>query len=142
MEKFIKKTGQDPYINPNVANDRVQAQFGHLNAIVDELNKIVPYKVYTALLTQTGTDAPVATVLENTLGGTVVWSYLGIGFYSANLSNAFTEDKTWCIGGAQNPISANNDVKIGRSTDNVVELVALEGDDALVVCCIEIRVYP
>ena len=27
-----------------------------------------PYKVYTALLTQSSTDAPVATVLENTLG--------------------------------------------------------------------------
>ncbi len=33
------------------------------------------YDVYTALLTQTGTDAPVATVLENTLGAvTVVWT--------------------------------------------------------------------
>jgi hypothetical protein len=28
----------------------------------------LPYLVYTALLTQTGTDAPVATVLQNTLG--------------------------------------------------------------------------
>ena len=34
------------------------------------------YLVYTALLTQSGTDAPVATVLENTLGGTVTWSYI------------------------------------------------------------------
>lgn len=36
------------------------------------LGRLVPqaqkYKVYTALLTQSGTDAPVATVLENTLG--------------------------------------------------------------------------
>ena len=31
-------------------------------------------KVYRALLTQTNTDAPVATVLENTMGGTVVLS--------------------------------------------------------------------
>ena len=29
-------------------------------------------KVYVALLTQTGTDAPTAIVLKNTLGGTVV----------------------------------------------------------------------
>lgn len=35
-------------------------------------NPLLPYKVYTALLTQTGTDAPVATVLENTLGGTPI----------------------------------------------------------------------
>ena len=52
------------------------------------------YKVYTALLTQTGTNAPVATVLENTLGGEVVWSYVSIGNYLATLSGAFTENKT------------------------------------------------
>ena len=56
-----------------------------------------PYKVYTALLTQTGTDAPVATVLENTLGGTVVWSYNAVGSYIANLNGAFVEGKTAVI---------------------------------------------
>ena len=53
-----------------------------------------PYKVYTALLTQTGTNAPVATVLENTLGGTVVWTRTGIGIYNATLNGAFTTNKT------------------------------------------------
>ena len=48
-----------------------------------------PYKVYTALLTQSGTDAPVATVLENTLGGEVVWSYEGVGVYYGTLINLF-----------------------------------------------------
>lgn len=52
------------------------------------------YKVYKALLSQTGTNAPVATVLENTLGGTVVWSYDSVGNYKATLSGAFTEGKT------------------------------------------------
>jgi hypothetical protein len=34
------------------------------------------YKVYTALLTQVGTSAPVATVLENTLGFSIgTWIY-------------------------------------------------------------------
>lgn len=52
------------------------------------------YKVYTAILTQTSTNAPVATVLENTLGGTVVWSYNSVGFYTATLVSAFTTNKT------------------------------------------------
>lgn len=51
-------------------------------------------KVYRALLTQSGTDAPVATVLENTLGGTVVWGYNNPGRYVATLASAFTEAKT------------------------------------------------
>ena len=49
-------------------------------------------KVYVALLSQSGTDAPVATVLKNTLGGVPVWSYSSVGVYNAELSNAFTGD--------------------------------------------------
>ena len=52
-----------------------------------------PYKVYTALLTQSGIDAPVATVLENTLGD-IVWSYNSIGIYHATSIGSFTENKT------------------------------------------------
>lgn len=59
-----------------------------------QTNAFRPYKIYTALLNQSGTSAPTATVLENTLGGTVVWSYDSIGGYTATLSGAFTENKT------------------------------------------------
>src|SRR5687767_1015056 len=38
--------------------------------------------VYIALLTQTGENAPVATVLKNTLGVTPVWARAGIGEYT------------------------------------------------------------
>jgi hypothetical protein len=51
------------------------------------------YKVYTALLTQTGTDAPVATVLENTIGN-IIWSYDSEGIYKAESIGNFTESKT------------------------------------------------
>lgn len=54
----------------------------------------VPCLKYVALLTQSGTDAPVATVLENTLGGTVVWTRNSLGQYFGTLSGAFTENKT------------------------------------------------
>ena len=56
-----------------------------------------PYKVYTALLTQSGTSAPVAMVLENTLGGTVEWSYVDVGIYRATLTGAFTTNKTMIV---------------------------------------------
>lgn len=52
------------------------------------------YLVYTAYLSQTGTDAPVADVLENTLGGTVVWARDGVGQYKGTLAGAFTTGKT------------------------------------------------
>ena len=47
------------------------------------------YLVYTALLTQSGTSAPVATVLENTLGATPTFSYVGVGSYTINCSSCF-----------------------------------------------------
>ncbi len=50
-------------------------------------------KVYRALLTQSGGHAPTATVLENTLGGTVVWTYSNEGIYVGTLAGAFPEGK-------------------------------------------------
>lgn len=61
------------------------------NAVKSYVDAQKPYKVYTALLTQNGTNAPTAIVLENTLGGEVIWNYEDEGLYSANLSNGFTD---------------------------------------------------
>jgi hypothetical protein len=47
------------------------------------------YKEYVATVTQTGTAAPVPTVLHNTLGGTLVWTRSGVGTYLATLTGAF-----------------------------------------------------
>ena len=44
------------------------------------------YTVYTAALIQTGTSAPVATVLQNTTGGTFTYSYVSVGKYKIEAS--------------------------------------------------------
>ena len=115
------------------------------------------YLVYTALLTQTGTDAPVATVLENTLGGTVVWSYVSTGTYRATLASAFTADKTVIPGFAD--ITDNtrrtqynydaDDYFIGASiiSTSIIELSVVDGvlipnNGKLTSYFFEIRVYP
>jgi len=49
---------------------------------------------YVALITQSGTNAPVATVLKNTLGGTIVWTRALAGVYTGTLAGAFTTSKT------------------------------------------------
>jgi hypothetical protein len=64
---------------------------------------VKPYKVYSALLTQSGTDAPVATILENTLGYDITWGYIGIGVYSAEGQvDTFKNGKFAFIQGAGN----------------------------------------
>lgn len=64
--------------------------------IVKMLNQIKrPYRVYTAIITQTGTDDPVANVLENTFGGAISWTRLGSkGEYQGALTGAFIDLKT------------------------------------------------
>jgi hypothetical protein len=88
--------------------------FSATTLYVDGSQITKPYKVYTALLNQTGTDAPIATVLENTLGGEVIWSRVGVGIYSAILANAFTADNTifpqgieWTAGLGVVPLTIN-----------------------------------
>jgi hypothetical protein len=54
----------------------------------------IPVKKYVALLTQSSTSVPSATVLENTLGGTLAWTRGGQGEYTGTLSGAFTSNKT------------------------------------------------
>lgn len=100
------------------------------------------YLVYTALLSQTGTNAPVATVLENTLGGTVVWSYSDVGLYIATLAGAFTENKTGIfLGSTVGSISAYqldiNSLSVGTGSYD-----GTPTNDYLYFTIIEIRVYP
>lgn len=56
-----------------------------------------PYKVYTALLTQTGTNAPIATVLENTLGQNVTWNYNGVGNWNSNNITGATQNNMFVL---------------------------------------------
>ncbi len=99
-----------------------------------------PYKVYTALLTQTGTSAPVATVLENTLQGTPVWTRFSTNTFNCTLDGAFLEEKTFCI------ITVSTDdynslTSLGRFNSDTVRAVYTEGIGSNVVVQVEIRVY-
>lgn len=73
-----------------------------------------PYKCYTALLTQTGTSDPVATVLENTLGVTPTWTRDAVGKYYANLGAGvfLPAQSASFISGMGDLGSADNDVKV------------------------------
>ena len=69
----------------------VQTISGDFVDNTDPLNPILndprPYKVYTALLTQSGTGAPVAKVLENNTGLNITYQYLLVGKYAIHLNS-------------------------------------------------------
>jgi hypothetical protein len=60
---------------------------------LDQNNDAQPL-IYKALITQSGADAPTAIVLENTLGGEVVWTRADEGVYIGDLAGAFPINKT------------------------------------------------
>jgi len=56
------------------------------------------YTEYVALLTQSGTDAPTATVIKNETGATVTFARVNVGLYAATFDSAvLTLNKTACI---------------------------------------------
>lgn len=104
-----------------------------------------PYKVYTALLSQSGTNAPTATVLENTLGGTIVWGRSNAGFYTGTLTSAFPSGKTFYP-----PLSStgpNENIRIYNYISNTSQIrvdtyfLSANSDGILNNNTIEIRVY-
>jgi hypothetical protein len=106
-----------------------------------------PYKVYSALLTQTGTSDPVATVLENTLDGVPIWTRDSIGIYVATLASAFTADKTWLsITPNWTVGDSGGTPKVERGSSNDIQVVSYATDQSGIDGLfsntpIEIRVY-
>ncbi len=88
-------------------------------------------KVYRALLTQTGTDAPVATVLENTLGGTPVWGRSGAGIYPLTLEGCFTANKTFILFsfGQLGDFGGTEPVIAKRVNADEIQLLSMQGAD-------------
>ena len=112
-------------------------------------------KVYRALLTQDATDAPVVTVLENSLGGTVVWTRASAGFYKGTLAGAFPLSKTQTFISQYSPSTAgdfslfefwgNDDAGDVRVTTRDVDLTANTAtltDGMLARASVKILVYP
>lgn len=107
------------------------------------------YLVYVALISQDGDPTvPVATVLENTLGGAVVWTRVNPGDYVGTLAGAFPSGKVFsqpalCNSPGDNAYFA----RVSRLSDDTVSLrqgnpFSQELLDGMTDVPIEIRVYP
>jgi hypothetical protein len=107
------------------------------------------YKVYTALLSQTGENAPVPTVLENTLGETLSYTRSVEGIYVITTTGIFPQNKTWAV--INTPSYEGNGpfaLQIGRVNDTQCQIYSYQLPDTLIDLgtnsdrvSIEIRVY-
>lgn len=114
------------------------------NFVNDSIAAAIPYKVYRALLTQSGTDAPVATVLENTLGN-IVWTRIDNVTWNATLAGAFPVNKTVVPPYLFDPSPTTGvQGRFYRTSDNVLTFESSGDpiDDAYSNVLFEILVYP
>jgi hypothetical protein len=114
-----------------------------------------PYKVYTAYINQSGTSAPVATILENSLSGPIVWTRSGTGIYIGTLVAAFPSANIWIApsvtGATLVLIGASTfaQFQVERLTDDTIRIENSSGtaasqssaDGLLINFPIEVRVY-
>lgn len=102
------------------------------------------YTSYVAILNQASTNAPTDTVLKNTLGGDISWSYTATGTYRATLSGAFTVDKVVIFFTGDTNDNADY-LAAANISANYIDIFTRNGgvlaDALLKKAAIEIRVY-
>lgn len=107
-----------------------------------------PYKVYTATMTQTGTNAPTVTILHNTIGN-IVWTRTAEGNYIGTLTGAFPVGKAFGINTVSSvgsvvsmvPQGSADTFRIQTGTGNPSSGSLAFADGRLSNTAIEIRVY-
>jgi hypothetical protein len=104
-----------------------------------------PYNRWTGIISQSGLVAPTLDAeINNTLGGTIAWSYLGVGFYRGTVTAAFPSQTAFVA-----------QINIGSSTGNAwvqwetvnsflvgaKDYTGLSVDGLLIFTQIDIKVY-
>lgn len=94
-------------------------------------------------------SAPVATVLENTLGGTPIWSYDSVGYYLLTLVGAFAGSGVTVKIGSEGGTEFKAVSFAGSNTDDIINVFTSlytnlgGGDNGLLLnTSITIEVYP
>ncbi len=120
------------------------------SASVDQLASYINlgYGSYTALLTQTSTNAPVATLLSSNLTAAFTWARTGEGIYTLTASTAtFTSGKTAVFLNSGGPVQSVITTWT-RTSDFVITIGTELADDpgqgfdgGLINASIDIRIY-
>lgn len=111
--------------------------------LVDLTASNVNYTSYTAVLTQTSTNAPTDVVIDGTI--TISWAYIAAGTYTGTVTGAtLAIAKTVCFAGGGD---LGDMINIRRTADTTVQVTTLynnsvSGDNGILISTpVEIRVY-
>jgi hypothetical protein len=107
--------------------------------------RIAP-KIYTALISQSGTSDPTAAVLGTNEIGAIVWTRNSTGNYTGTLSSTFINNKTWAIVQKSDMSGGAVNAALSRASDNALTLIVTDNagspTDGLTNLSIEVRLYP
>ena len=99
------------------------------------------YTLYTALVTQADAVAPTATVLQNTITGTLTWARTSAGVYTLTSNGTpFTSNKTVVflnVGDGE----PNQMLMWTRTSSSVITLTTNGADDRITAGAFEVRIY-
>jgi hypothetical protein len=153
MSKPINWATNKPKVNSTEPTDLIAGKFGSKRVPgYIKAEDLRGYKVYSCLLTQTGTNAPTEETLINELGlGTITWSYSAVGNYLATLPGLY--DLSTKVSVLTSPLpsvpseegAAIDYVKVNNNSFRLkVQVAYLYAffNDKLDNTLLEIRVYP
>jgi hypothetical protein len=114
-----------------------------VGALVNTVN--LGYTNYVALITQAGTNAPTAKILQNTTGATLTWARTSAGIFTVTSNtDVFTADKTIVFANPGNDDGATGDPSIiwARTSNTVLTITASAGvNSVLTDGSFEVRIY-
>ena len=103
------------------------------------------YTVYTALISQTGTDAPTAIVLENTTGATVTFTKSAPGVYQIVFSSAIIVEAKLFVMSQVNTVGSSYSLGFNDTSSVYMDTAnagtGVQQDGLLYNDSIEIRIY-
>jgi hypothetical protein len=135
MHQFFEKLMNYAGVVPNGLPDNEYSGFQLMEAL---LKGARPYKATVGYISQTGTSAPVLTIIgEDNIGG-LATAYGSPGVYSITKTGAFPVGKTWVLIGQSDPTGLQRAI---RATDDAILVYASGGNGTLSAAPIEIRVY-
>ena len=126
---------------------KLNYMWNYLSSTLDNFKaKLLGYRSYKALLTQTGSNDPTAIVLENTLNATVVWYRQAQGIYYAESFGTWKTNKTAIL---VSPLLGATGAVITKTYTTTEDQIFFETikttlapmDDSLNNTFVEIRVY-
>lgn len=152
MSKPINWASNKPQINSTEPTDLIAGKFGkNQTSGYIKVEDLRGYKVYSCLLTQTGSNAPEEQTLINELElGTINWARTSAGLYVGTLTGLYVNpDKVLVLAGSPD-FGSTAGIVINYNQEDVNSFTLVTAspadfayvDDKLDNTLFEIRVYP